>query len=159
MFLEIFSGKRKKGGEDMSVYQLTYFSSASKKMLKSDLYIILRQARKNNELLNITGALIYIDKNFIQILEGEKNSVCNLFEKISEDNRHSNVKILQEKISDHRSFQDWAMAYSSPSARELATWAELNSTTTVEETLNFLKSDSNLVTDTLVNFLERSDLS
>ncbi|MBT5841092.1 MAG: BLUF domain-containing protein, partial [Rhodospirillaceae bacterium] len=63
----------------MSLHQLIYSSSPSKKVLKSHLYIILRQARKNNKIIGVTGLLIYSDEHFFQILEGEKEVVSELF--------------------------------------------------------------------------------
>ena len=142
----------------MSINQLIYSSSASKKMLKSDLYIILRQARKNNEFIGVTGLLIYADKYFFQVLEGQKEAVSQLFEKISNDKRHYDVQILGESNINICAFPNWRMAYATPSDRELATWAGLNSTTTVEATLNRLKSESGRVSEFLSNVLEKSSL-
>jgi len=143
----------------MSINQLIYSSSASKKMLKSDLYIILRQARKNNESIGVTGLLIYADKYFFQVLEGQKEVVSQLFEKISNDKRHYDVQILGESDLDICAFPNWKMAYATPSDRELATWAGLHSTTTVEATLKRLKSESSRVSEFLSNVLEKSSLS
>ena len=42
-------------------------------MLKPDLYMILRHARKNNEARDITGLLVYSDEHFFQILFPVKN--------------------------------------------------------------------------------------
>ena len=67
----------------MAEYQIVYSSLASKKMLKSDLYIILRKARHNNKMRSVTGFLVYIEQSFFQVLEGEKNLVSELFKKIS----------------------------------------------------------------------------
>ena len=143
----------------MSINQLIYSSSASKKMLKSDLYIILRQARKNNELNGVTGLLIYTDKHFFQVLEGPKKVVSQLFEKISNDKRHYDIQILGESDIDFCAFPNWKMAYAAPSDRELATWAGLHSTTTVEATLSRLKSESIRVSEFLSNVLKKSSLS
>ena len=143
----------------MSLHQLIYSSSPSKKVLKSHLYIILRQARKNNKIIGVTGLLIYSDEHFFQILEGEKEVVSELFQRISSDKRHSDIQILSENDVDFRSFPSWEMAYVTPSAKELATWSGLQSTTTVEETLSSLKSEPSRIMDVLLNVLEKSPLS
>jgi hypothetical protein len=143
----------------MKAYQLIYSSSAGKKMLKSDLYMILRKARMNNESKNITGLLVYSDMSFLQILEGEKEVVTQLFETISKDNRHADIKILHEGNVDQRIFSSWAMAYSAPSSKELATWAGLHSTTSVPETLNRLMSEPKRISNVLLNALSNPSLA
>ena len=143
----------------MSLEQLVYSSSASKKMLKSDLYIILRQARKNNMSTGVTGLLIYTEKYFFQVLEGPKEVISELFKKISNDKRHYNVEKLSENDVDICTFPNWEMAYATPSDRDLATWAGLHSTTTVEATLSRLKSEPSLVSEFLSNVLKKSSLN
>ena len=143
----------------MSVHQLIYSSSAGKKMLKPDLYMILRHARKNNEARDITGLLVYSEENFLQILEGEKEAVSQLFDTISKDDRHSNIQVLHDSEIEQRSFSNWTMAFATPSAKQLAQWAGLHNTTTVAETLSSLKSQPNRVTEVISNLLEKSELS
>lgn len=142
----------------MATYQLIYSSSAKKKMLKSDLYIILRKARKNNELKNITGLLVYSEMCFLQILEGEKEAVTELFHTLSKDDRHGDIKILHEGTIEEPVFPSWAMAYSAPSAKELATWAGLRSTTSVSDTLKHLKAEPKRINDILLNILRHPSL-
>ncbi|NIV13417.1 MAG: phosphonate transporter, partial [Aliifodinibius sp.] len=109
----------------MTVHQIVYTSDSSKKMLKSDLYIILRTSRMNNKSLGVTGLLVYCDKKFFQVLEGPRDVVSQLFEKISIDDRHFGVRTLSAKDVPKRAFESWEMAYASPSANELANWAGL----------------------------------
>ena len=123
------------------ITQLVYKSMATEKMPKSKLYKILFQARGNNKLADITGLLVFVDGVFLQVLEGAPDNVVKIFEKISGDTRHKDVKIIYEGIVDERTFSSWRMAYVNPSAKELATWAGLRDTTTVEATLAFLEKD------------------
>jgi hypothetical protein len=110
-------------------------------------------------MIDVTGLLIYSDLHFFQILEGEKKVVLELFSKISNDKRHSDIQILSENNVDVRSFPTWEMAYATPSAKELATWSGLQSTTTVEATLSSLKSEPSRTMGVLLNVLEKSSLS
>jgi hypothetical protein len=142
----------------MAEYQMVYSSLAGKKMLKSDLYIILRQARHNNKISGVTGLLVYTDRHFFQVLEGNKEVVSVLFEKISSDKRHSNIRILYESEVDGRSFPNWEMAYATPSARELANWAGLKNATTLEDTLNSMESENSRVTAVLSNLHKNPSL-
>ena len=143
----------------MPVHQLIYSSSAAKKMLKPALYEILRHARKNNEARDITGLLVYSDENFLQILEGEKEAVYQLFDTISKDERHSSIQVLHDSDIEQRSFSNWRMAYATPSAKQLAQWAGLHNTTTVAETLSSLQSQPDRITEVISNLLEKSELS
>ncbi|MBD3754640.1 MAG: BLUF domain-containing protein [Gammaproteobacteria bacterium] len=70
---------------------------------------ILEQSRNNNPLLGVTGLLCATDRHFIQVLEGGRDEVCDLFNAIVRDKRHLKVRILSyEEISERR-FANWAM--------------------------------------------------
>ena len=142
----------------MAEYQIVYSSLASKKMLKSDLYIILRKARHNNKMRSVTGLLVYIEQSFFQVLEGDKKLVSELFKKISSDERHTNIRILYEGEIDKRSFPNWEMAYATLSARELANWAGLKNTTTLENIFESMQSENSRVTTVLSNLLKNPSL-
>ena len=91
--------------------QLIYASAATVDFSNADLKELLRIARKNNESLNISGMLLYHEKSFLQILEGEEASVFPLFDKIHQDSRHNQVKLLLKANVEERSFQDWMMGF------------------------------------------------
>jgi len=92
--------------------ELIYISHAAKRFKSNELKKMLTQFRKKNETLNITGLFLYDGRGtFIQALEGERDEVHNLFNKISEDARHSRVNILGDRAITHRSFSQWAMGF------------------------------------------------
>jgi hypothetical protein len=72
----------------------------------------LASARRRNVAVNITGVLLYYRGEFVQILEGETESVFNMYEKfIGTDARHTALnKVHQNKIP-HRSFSEWSMGF------------------------------------------------
>ena len=123
--------------------QSVYTSAAMQPMPKSKLYKILVDSRVNNKLADITGLLVYVDGNFLQVLEGEQEAVTALLEKISKDRRHKDVKVVYKTSIENRTFNSWQMAYISPSPRELATWAGLKNTTTLESTFETLEREPN----------------
>jgi len=95
------------------MYQMVYISKASQEILTdSDHHIsnILKTATKNNSSNSITGLLIYNSGIFLQLLEGEEESVTNIFNKISKDDRHSDLKVILRQDTESRLFEDWAMA-------------------------------------------------
>jgi hypothetical protein len=71
---------------------------------------IFTAARRNNRALDITGALMTSDDAFAQVLEGEESAVRELFARISADERHDHVDVLQEQAVPGRTFGRWAMA-------------------------------------------------
>ena len=93
------------------MYYLIYVSSATHEMNKEELAEILDTARKKNAHISITGMLLYKDGNFMQMLEGEKESVLKLFEKIKKDPRHKDVTTVIEREAPRRTFPDWTMGF------------------------------------------------
>lgn len=93
------------------VYFVAYISTASNDWAKEDLKILLEKSRAKNTEKGISGLLLYEDRDFIQILEGKKEVVMKLFEKISQDQRHCNVIKLFEGESPNRQFPDWSMGF------------------------------------------------
>lgn len=96
------------------IYKLTYESNASVPFEKLGIDKILASARDHNKTLNITGCLVYHNGAFVQILEGDKTQVYDLFNAIAKDPRHKNVRLVSEEIDDERSFSNWNMAYFDP---------------------------------------------
>ena len=99
----------------MALHNLFYCSLASKNILSGDILNILKCSRQNNVKIGVTGILLYWEKTnqFLQVLEGEKNIVFNLYDKISKDTRHSLSKIIYQEDIKERGFKDWSMAFKS----------------------------------------------
>lgn len=72
---------------------------------------ILQQSRRNNQPKEIGGVLCYSDGNFFQCLEGERDIVEALYEKLHEDDRHRDVTLLRKRTVNERQFKLWAMKY------------------------------------------------
>ena len=94
------------------LYRIIYLSSAVSTFNKVEKEDMLLKAKAYNKLNNITGILIYFDGNFIQILEGEKENVIELYNKIQADKRHKNIiKVIEDQIK-KRQFEEWNMGFS-----------------------------------------------
>ncbi len=70
---------------------------------------ILTASRRNNAKAGLTGALIYDNHTFLQWIEGEETEIRAVFERISSDHRHSDIKLLLVRKLDGRWFPDWSM--------------------------------------------------
>lgn len=77
---------------------------------------ILETARKNNSKQNVTGALLYSSGYFAQVLEGPKNSIEQVFERIQRDPRHGDVTVLECSGIGVRDFPEWSMAQVQPAS-------------------------------------------
>lgn len=95
----------------MSTFCLVYKSTAIKSFEQQDLKDMLNKARANNLRNGITGCLLFYDGEFIQYLEGNQLKVLRLFDKIKEDQRHHNIKLLAHGEREGREFNDWEMAF------------------------------------------------
>lgn len=93
------------------MYQLIYASSATTLMNDQDLIDLLAQAREKNERLNITGLLLYRSGNFLQVLEGPKETVLSVFESVKNDRRQAGLIVLSEGEITDREFPDWPMGF------------------------------------------------
>jgi Sensors of blue-light using FAD len=72
---------------------------------------ILAQSRHNNPEQGITGTLCYGGDVFMQVLEGGRDAVNALYNKIVRDRRHDHVVMLHyEEISERR-FSGWTMGH------------------------------------------------
>jgi hypothetical protein len=90
--------------------QLLYISSTTRPMLRIDVETILFTARRFNQKLDITGLLLSSPSHFMQIMEGEEESVRSAYERICKDPRHHAHVILRETHIEERQFGDWTMA-------------------------------------------------
>ncbi|MBI1396171.1 MAG: blue light sensor protein [Betaproteobacteria bacterium] len=91
--------------------QLVYSSQPTKQMASRDLMEILDVARERNQDARITGLLCYAGSHFLQVLEGERKQVCETFYRIADDERHSDVTIIDYNYPPERLFTDWTMGY------------------------------------------------
>lgn len=135
-------------------YRLIYSSEATGDMSMPELEQMLAQSRARNTLRDVTGVLVYVDGVFLQILEGEREAVAALMEKIGQDSRHRKVKVFHEEETERRTFGSWRMAFVSPSAADMAEWAGLDGATTVEETLETLRNDPGRIPRVVFGLLE-----
>lgn len=93
------------------IYQLVYVSYTRKAFSEPALFSLLKKSRIANQRNNLSGFLLYSEKNFIQLIEGEKNKVESLYDKITHDPRHSGIIRLYSDYVAKRDFPDWSMGF------------------------------------------------
>ena len=72
---------------------------------------ILTTARRNNPKYAITGALICRHDVYLQLIEGDAAAIDALFARISADDRHLAVTLLNREERTDRVLPDWAMLH------------------------------------------------
>ncbi len=125
--------------------QITYLSSATRAMSQEDLEDILRTARDNNARLGVTGMLLYGNKTFIQILEGEEGVVNDLVKTIKRDPRHTNFQIVKKKPIDQHEYADWSMGFKRVSGQDFQAVKGLEQLKDTDFNAAFLGSHGSLV--------------
>jgi hypothetical protein len=104
------------------LFGLVYMSKAVDRFSQHDLTKLLEQSRRENQPVAITGLLLYVDGNFMQLFEGAQEKIEALMSRIKRDRRHHEVIILEAGPIKQRHFSDWSMAFlnfNSPQVRAL----------------------------------------
>ncbi len=135
-------------------YQIIYSSEATAAMSVSDLERILADARSGNAARGITGALVYVEGVFLQILEGKEDAVRELMRHIAADTRHTAVKVFHEAAVDEPLFGTWRMAFLSATPEQMAVWAGLEGAAPVEVILEEVRRSPQRVAQVVANLLK-----
>lgn len=91
--------------------QMLYVSGASPQMSDTEIEDILTASRRNNLRDGVTGMLLWADGVFIQVLEGEPDTVRSLYRRIQADDRHRNLMLVLEQVAENRLFSQWSMGF------------------------------------------------
>lgn len=90
---------------------ICYISDALENESLNNIETLYEKAKANNLKNNITGILIYKNKNFLQVLEGDSKTVDTTFAKIEYDTRHHNIfKVINTSI-EGRIFEDYNFGF------------------------------------------------
>jgi len=93
------------------IFQLIYTCALTLDMECNELKAIAHDSRAHNQKLGITGILLCKDGSALQVLEGERSKVKNLYERITQDERVTNPLILIQRTATKREFPNWSMGY------------------------------------------------
>lgn len=98
---------------------IVYLSSSVGLLREEDLLVVLQQSRHYNGEHGITGVLLYVNGSIIQVLEGGKEAVETLYQRIVQDKRHTGVTRIINRPITKRLFANWTMGYQTITARQL----------------------------------------
>lgn len=89
--------------------RLLYASRSAKPVEHDVVESILAQSRRHNPELGVTGILCQSGELFMQVLEGGRAAVSQLYNQIVRDTRHRDVVILHYEEITERRFAAWTM--------------------------------------------------
>nr|WP_306660271.1 BLUF domain-containing protein [Rheinheimera maricola] len=89
--------------------QLVYISERCISTDDAAINKIKLRAEPNNYRRNITGALLFTERYFLQYLEGEAAVVDALYASICRDKRHTNARVLLRAPIKQRDFSRWSL--------------------------------------------------
>ncbi len=101
--------------EERDLYRLVYYSRNAimglDEEVRTSVDAILEKSQRNNAAVGVTGALMFTDGQFAQVLEGSRGSIEGVFERIQLDERHGDVQLLSFERVPARIFASWSMAF------------------------------------------------
>jgi Sensors of blue-light using FAD len=89
--------------------RLMYASRAVPAVDQEELLAILKKSKANNSKEGVTGVLCFSEGVFLQVLEGGRNAVNRLYNRITRDSRHTDVVLLNYEEVEERRFASWSM--------------------------------------------------
>jgi hypothetical protein len=103
------------------IYQLIYLSTGNHPFSLTDIEQLCFASQQRNKMKSITGVLVYSSPHFLQYIEGDEGDINELFQKISGDKRHTNIRIIKRSTTEFRNFGQWDMKcfFISKDAQEL----------------------------------------
>ena len=102
-----------------NLHSVVYLSSSFGLLPDARLEALLISARQFNQAHEITGVLLYADGTFMQCFEGKKSEVELVYKRIKGSSQHRGITELMNEPIKERSFPDWHMGVSRPTASEL----------------------------------------
>jgi hypothetical protein len=94
-----------------NLHQIIYISTAEPCLTESELLDLLEKSRIHNAEREITGLLLHSDGNLIQVIEGPRQEIEALYEKIAQDHRHRGVTLMSNRPIERRDFPHFKMGF------------------------------------------------
>lgn len=98
------------------IHRLIYRSVVARPVRFQDVEAIAEISAKNNSKVGVSGMLVYTPSHFLQVLEGDKDAVETVYNRVKKDPRHQMIKTLAVETTAERAFGNWGMRATMPSA-------------------------------------------
>ncbi len=94
---------------DRSIRSLTYVSQATQPMSDDAFSVLGIEASRLNALDGLSGLLVFNGTSFCQTIEGASDAVDALMERLRNDPRHDDLRIIDDGMIDARRFRSFDM--------------------------------------------------
>ena len=100
------------------MFTICYVSSAKPGLSQEELESLFNATQQYNISEDITGILLFESGKFLQVLEGPKDLLNDLYEKIKEDDRHENIFLILKSRTKQRIFEEYSSRFSIVKSKE-----------------------------------------
>ncbi len=90
---------------------ISYVSTTNLSLSPDEIKELLITTRHTNNRNDISGILLYADGNFFQVMEGKKEVIDTIFQKIKKDYRHDNLIKIFDRETCTRSFSEYHSSF------------------------------------------------
>jgi hypothetical protein len=98
-----------------TLHRLLYYSQSALDPAEPNdaaaIRALLAASRRNNPPRGITGVLMFTRCGFAQVLEGPRVAIEEIFDRIQQDPRHEDVRVVAFEAVTERLFCEWAMGF------------------------------------------------
>ena len=95
----------------MNLYQLVYISKLPQPLSPKAFKYLIKKAQLKNMKNDITGIMLKQNEHILQVLEGNRHTIQELYEVIENDPRHINIHNCLFEPIETRRFGKWSMAF------------------------------------------------
>lgn len=99
------------------LHRLIYSSEVAAPMGPDAIEALLAHARTANARRDITGALAFDSRHFLQVLEGSAEALNRLYVALVRDPRHRDLRLIDFRAVEQRTFDHWSMAFAAADER------------------------------------------
>ncbi len=101
--------KNKGRGTMSNLSVIVYRSRSVFAQTDLDLFYLLAHARERNKIAGLTGVILYDRGHFFQWIEGTNQELGRTWNRIRNDSRHSDIRLLADQEIPVRLFDGWSM--------------------------------------------------
>lgn len=97
-------------------HELLYCSVLAPNQMPTVVGQIVAQARRRNTERGITGLLVFDGIHFCQHMEGSHDAVTTLIERLRQDARHTDLRVVYEGVRAERRYQRFDLGFAQSDA-------------------------------------------
>ncbi len=125
--------------------RLIYVSTAEPGLTLPDVRDIVARALMNNRRVDVTGMLLFMRPEIVQVLEGRNEVLDRLLAAISADRRHAGLRLIDRRAVNTRRFDRWSMGLIVTDAMTQAVQQMKAGELSVEAVMDAMLSDADLL--------------